>query len=127
MMDFLDRIGRPLTRLAVMVLVLAITWVFIRLGAAMAAGFDRWASGEGVDLNGLGAALGGAAALLGVLMPFIVSLFRDRRIERVEQIKAGGSAPANPSLAPSAPPSQPSPDQEPTHSDGGLVNNQAIQ
>lgn len=127
MMDFLDRIGRPLTRLAVMVLVLAITWVFIRLGAAMAAGFDRWASGEGVDLNGLGAALGGAAALLGVLMPFIVSLFRDRRIERVEQIKAGGSAPANPSLAPSAPPSQPSPPQDPSFQDGGLVNNQAIQ
>ena len=102
-MDFLDRIGRPLTRLAVMVLVLAITWVFIRLGAAMAAGFDRWASGEGVDLNGLGAALGGAAALLGVLMPFIVSLFRDRRIERVEQIRAGGSAaPPFPSPAPSA-------------------------
>lgn len=107
MMDFLDRIGRPLTRLAVMVLVLAVTWVFIRLGAAMAAGFDRWSAGEGVDLNGLGAALGGAAALLGVLMPFIVSLFRDRRIERVEQIRAGGSAPANPSRAPLAP-SQPS-------------------
>jgi hypothetical protein len=106
-MDFLDRIGRPLTRLAVMVLVLAVTWVFIRLGAAMAAGFDRWSAGEGVDLNGLGAALGGAAALLGVLMPFIVSLFRDRRIERVEQIRAGGSAPANPSQAPWAP-SQPS-------------------
>ena len=127
-MDFLDRIGRPLTRLAVMVLVLAITWVFIRLGAAMAAGFDRWASGEGVDLNGLGAALGGAAALLGVLMPFIVSLFRDRRIERVEQIRAGGSAaPPFPSPAPSAPSSPTSPPQEPTHSDGGLVNNQAIQ
>lgn len=106
-MDFLDRIGRPLTRLAVMVLVLAVTWVFVRLGAAMAAGFDRWSQGGGVDLNGLGAALGGGAALLGVLMPFIVSLFRDRRIERVEQIRAGGSAPANPSLAPSAP-SQPS-------------------
>lgn len=103
MMDFLDRIGRPLTRLAVMVLVLAVTWVFIRLGAAMAAGFDRWSQGEGVDLNGLGAALGGAAALLGVLMPFIVSLFRDRRIERVEQIRAGGSVPANPSQAPPAP------------------------
>jgi hypothetical protein len=107
-MDFLDRIGRPLTRLAVMVLVLAVTWVFVRLGAAMAAGFDRWSAGEGVDLNGLGAALGGAAALLGVLMPFIVSLFRDRRIERVEQIRAGGSAaPPFPSSAPSPPPSPP--------------------
>ena len=106
-MDFLDRIGRPLTRLAVMVLVLAVTWDFVRLGVAMAAGFDRWSQGGGVDLNGLGAALGGAAALLGVLMPFIVSLFRDRRIERVEQIRAG-VPPAPPfGQAPSAP-SQPS-------------------
>ena len=107
-MDFLDRIGRPLTRHAVMVLVLAVTWVFVRLGAAMAAGFDRWSQGGGVDLNGLGAALGGGAALLGVLMPFIVSLFRDRRIERVEQIRAGGSAappfPSSPPSAPSLPP-----------------------
>jgi hypothetical protein len=111
-MDFLDRIGRPLTRLAVMVLVLAVTWVFIRLGAAMAAGFDRWSAGEGVDLNGLGAALGGAAALLGVLMPFIVSLFRDRRMERVEQIRAG-QTPAPPfGPAPSAPYSPPPDDLE---------------
>ena len=91
-----------------MVLVLAVTWGFVRLGAAMAAGFDRWSQGGGVDLNGLGAALGGGAALLGVLMPFIVSLFRDRRIERVEQIRAGGSAappfPSSPPSAPSLPP-----------------------
>lgn len=123
MMDFLDRIGRPLTRLAVLFLVLAVTWIFFRLGVAMATGFDRWAQGEGVDLNGLGAALGGAAALLGVLMPFIVSLFRDRRIERVEQIRAGQRADPFPSPAPSAPPSPP----DPSFQDGGLVNNQAIE
>lgn len=93
MIDFLDRISRPLSRLAVMALLVAVTWVFIRLGASMAAGFDRWARGDGVDLNGLGTALGGAAALLGVLMPFIVSLFRDRRLERVEQIRAGAPPP----------------------------------
>jgi len=109
MIQILDAIARPLTRLAVMLLVVAITWLFVRLGVAMTAGFDRWASGEGVDLNGLGTALGGAAALLGVLMPFIVSLFRDRRIERVEQIRAGnapppfGSAPQGGSPPPSAP------------------------
>lgn len=110
MLPFLDAIARPLTRLAVMLLVVAVTWVFVRLGFAMSNGFDRWAAGEGVDLNGLGAALGGAAALLGVLMPFIVSLFRDRRIERVEQIRAGqappdpfGNAPQGGSPPPSAP------------------------
>lgn len=104
MLQFLDAIGRPLARLAVMALLVAVTLVFVRVGMAMAAGFDRWAAGEGVDLNGLGAAMGGAAALLGVLMPFIVSLFRDRRIERVEQIRAG-QRPAppfgNPPLGPS--------------------------
>lgn len=103
MLGFLDAIGRPLSRLAVMALLVAVTLVFVRLGMAVSAGFDRWARGEGVDLNGLGTALGGAAALLGVLMPFIVSLFRDRRIERVEQIRAGqqpgpfGRAPSAPS------------------------------
>lgn len=112
MLPILDAIARPLTRLAVMLLVIAVTWVFVRLGIAMSNGFDRWAAGEGVDLNGLGAALGGAAALLGVLMPFIVSLFRDRRIERVEQIRAGQVPPHSPfgngspggSSPPSAPP-----------------------
>ena len=109
MLPFLDAVARPLTRLAVMLLVVAVTWLFVRLGMAMSNGFDRWAAGEGVDLNGLGAALGGAAALLGVLMPFIVRLFRDRRIERVEQIRAGqspppfGNAPQGGSLPPSAP------------------------
>lgn len=112
-LPFLDAIARPLTRLAVMLLVVAITWVFVRLGIAMSNGFDRWAAGEGVDLNGLGAALGGAAALLGVLMPFIVSLFRDRRIERVEQIRAGQAPPGpfgNGSASGSSPPPGPPPD-----------------
>lgn len=106
MIDWLDRIGRPLTRLAVMLLVVVVTWVFFALGVAMVQGFERWARGDGVDLNGLGAALGGGAAILGVLMPFIISLFRDRRIERVETIRAGAapSVPFGPSGAPSAPP-----------------------
>lgn len=107
MLRFLDAIGRPLTRLAVMALMLAVTWFFIRFGDAMAAGLYRWANGDGVDLNGMAALLGGASALLGVIIPFIVSLFRDRRMERVEQIRAG-VPPAPPfGQAPSAP-SQPS-------------------
>lgn len=131
MMDFLDRIGRPLTRLAVMVLMLAVTWVFLRLGNAfvnaMDVALDRWARGEPVDWTGIAAPLGGLAALLGVVLPFIISLYRDRRLETVERIRVGQSAPPFPLPAPSAPSSPTSPPQEPTHSDGGLVNNQAIQ
>lgn len=89
MLDFLDRIGRPLSRLAVMALLVAVTWFFIRFGDAMSAGLYRWARGEGIDLNGLAAVLAAAASVLGVIMPFIVSLFRDRRLERVEQIRNG--------------------------------------
>lgn len=93
MLDILDRIGRPLARLAVMLLMLAVTWFFIRFGDAMSAGLYRWSRGEGVDLNGLAAVLAAAASVLGVIIPFIVSLFRDRRIERVEQIRAGAPTP----------------------------------
>lgn len=102
MIDWLDRVGRPLTRLAVLTLVLVVTWVFFALGVAMVQGFERWARGDGVDLHGLGTAMGGGAAILGVLMPFIVSLFRDRRIERVEQIRAG--VPSQAPFGPSGPP-----------------------
>ena len=41
MLEFLDRIGRPLTRLAVMVLVCAVVWFFVRFGDAMSAGLYR--------------------------------------------------------------------------------------
>jgi hypothetical protein len=131
MMDFLDRIGRPLTRMAVMVLMLAVTWVFVRLGNAfvnaMDIALDRWARGEPVDWAGIAAPLGGLAALLGVVLPFIISLYRDRRMERVEQIRVGGSvAPPFPSPAPSAPSSPTSP-PDPSFPGGGLVNNQAIE
>lgn len=106
-MDFLDRIGRPLSRLSSTFLMLGVTYFFFVFANAAAAGLNRWARGEPVDMHGLAAVLTAASALLGVLMVHIVSLFRDRRIERVEQIRAGGSAPANPSQAPWAP-SQPS-------------------
>ena len=125
MLHFLDQIARPLTRLATMALMVALVWFFIRFGDAMSTGLYRWASGEGVDLNGLAAVLAAAASLLGVVIPFIVSLFRDRRIERVEQIRAG-QAPHVPfgsgSGGPSPPPSQPA--LSPT---GGMVNNEALQ
>lgn len=127
-MDFLDRIGRPLSRLASTFLMLGVTYFFFVFANAAAAGLNRWARGEPVDMQGLAAVLTAASALLGILMVHIVSLFRDRRIERVEQIRAGGSAaPPFPSPAPSAPPSPPQQNPDPSFQDGGLVNNQAIQ
>lgn len=104
-MDFLDRIGRPLTRLAVMALMLAVTWILLRLGNAVAnaleVALERWSRGEQVDWGGIAAPLTGIAAILTVMLPFIVSLYRDRRIERVEQIRAG--APPPPPLSPGPP------------------------
>lgn len=89
MLRFLDWAGRPLTRVAVLVLMCSLVWFFVQFGNAITVGLYRWSEGEGVDLNGLAAVLAAGASLLGVVMPFIVSLFRDRRIERVEQIRAG--------------------------------------
>lgn len=89
MLPILDAIARPLTRLATMLLMVALVVFFVRFGDAMSVGLYRWAMGEGVDLNGLAAVLAAGASMLGVVIPFIVSLFRDRRIERVEQIRAG--------------------------------------
>jgi len=108
MLPILDAIARPLTRLATMLLMVALVVFFVRFGDAMAVGLYRWSNGEGIDLNGLAAVLAAAASMLGVVTPFIVSLFRDRRIERVEQIRAGQTpAPpfgSGPSAAPSPPP-----------------------
>lgn len=103
MLTFLDRIGRPLTRLAAMALVVALTVFVLRFGDALSAGLHRWARGEAIDLNGLAAVLGASAGLVGIVMPFIVSLFRDRRLERVEEIRAG-TAPNGPFGQPSSPP-----------------------
>jgi hypothetical protein len=89
MLRILDAIARPLTRLATMALMVALVWFFVRFGDAMSIGLYRWSMGEGVDLNGLAAVLAAGASMLGVVIPFIVSLFRDRRMERVEQIRAG--------------------------------------
>lgn len=102
MIALLDRIARPLTRLATMALMVAMVWFFVRFGDAMSVGLYRWSQGEGVDLNGLAAVLAAGASMLGVVIPFIVSLFRDRRIERVEQIRAG--APPRPPFGHSSPP-----------------------
>lgn len=111
---FLDRIGRPLQRLASLALMLTVVWFVLRFGNVTMDGMERWARGDGVDMQGLAAVLTAVSLILGVVIVHIVALFRDRRIERVEEIRAGGGPPA-PSpfgpgrAAPSAPPSPSSP------------------
>lgn len=95
--SLIDRIGRPLTRLCTTVLMLVVTWFIIRLGNmtvdAAEVALTRWSHGEQVDWAGLATLVGAMVGLLSVMLPVIVSLFRDRRIERVEEIRAGGGAP----------------------------------
>ncbi|MCL4715446.1 MAG: hypothetical protein KJZ75_11095 [Hyphomonadaceae bacterium] len=95
MISILDRIGRPLQRLASLALMCAVVWFCLRFGAVVIDGMERWAAGEGVDLAGLAQLLTAFAAILGVVIIHIVALFRDRRIERVEEIRAGGGSPQN--------------------------------
>lgn len=91
--SFLDRIGRPLTRLSVLALMCAVTWFAIQFGDVAVDGLRRWSRGEGVDMGGFAQVLTAFSALMGVLIIHIVSLFRDRRLERVEEIRARGGAP----------------------------------
>lgn len=129
MMDLLDKLGRPLARLASTALMLGVTYFFFVFANAAAGGLQRWARGESVDMQGFAAVLTAAAGLLGLLIVHIVSLFRDRRIERVEQIRAGtvpapgpfGQGPSTSSFAPSG---GPTPSEWP---DGGLTNNGALE
>ena len=52
MLSFIDRIGRPMTRLAVMMITLSATWLIIRLGNitvdAIEIALGRWARGAWV-------------------------------------------------------------------------------
>lgn len=71
--------------------------------------------GQPVDWAGFAyiiTAMGGAA---GVLAGIFVPLLRDRRMQRVEEIRAGGSV------------TPPFPGSQPPHEGGGLVNNEALQ
>lgn len=96
------------------------SWVFVLGGIVFlgACGFHvqnavaRWAAGEHVDWQGMAAILGVMGTAAGSIIPIIISILRDRRIQRVEEIRAG--RPPEPSPFPDSP-------------SGGLVNNEALQ
>ena len=71
-------------------------------------GLERWANGEHVDLGGLAAIAGIALPFIGQLIAQGIQWQRDRRIQIVEEVRAG-AAPQPP--FPSQP-SSPPPDTE---------------
>ena len=91
-------------------LMLHMTWVFIGLGIVFmtAAGsfvligmYRSLVAGQPVDWQGMGyviTAMGGAG---GILLPILINLLRDRRIQRVEEIRAGVPAQSPLPLPPS--------------------------
>lgn len=73
------------------------SWVFILGGIVFlgACGFhvqhalQRWSNGEHVDLQGLAAIIGVMGTTAASIIPILISILRDRRIQRVEEIRAG--------------------------------------
>lgn len=114
----LDRIGRPLQRIAALALLCAVTWFALRFGDVTMTGLERWARGEAVDLGGFAGVLTAFAGILGVVIVHVVALFRDRRLERVEEIRAGRSPAPIPFGAGSS--SSPSPAAEADRDDPSL-------
>lgn len=119
-----------------------LTWVFVIGGMyflargsliildALEVAAARWARGEPVDWQGIAAMVMAVGSAAGVILPIFIQLLRDRRIQRVEEIRAG--RPPAPGPFPQSPPSSGAvspvspPDSSPTPN-GGLVNNEALQ
>jgi hypothetical protein len=125
--ETLNRSARPIT--------LHMGWVFV-LGVVIFMAFasyfllvamDRWSRGEHVDWQGFSnilIAMGTAAA---AIVPIVMSILRDRRIQKVEEIRAGRAPEPRPfDGAPLPAPSSETVQNDPTQSGGGLINNQAI-
>lgn len=101
--DVLDKVGRPLQRLGSLALMCAVVYFALQFGDVSIDGLRRWSRGERVDMQGYAVVLGAFASLLGVVILHIVALFRDRRIERVEEIRARGAPAATPAPTPASP------------------------
>lgn len=117
------RAPRPLTAWAGTLLTIGLTLFTLAVLTAIALGFWRTAA-QGLpvpDLTGGLANFAPVLASLGGAGGLAALIFRQRHVERRDEI-ARGSAPSAP-FAPS-PPSGPQPDDIPG---GGLVNNEALQ
>lgn len=128
--DWVMGLGGALIRIGGGLLVSAMavggTYLVIRVGSAIAAGVERWAMGEPLDMNGLGGlalVIGAVCTGIATVVPIIVASGRDRRLRELEIIRQGGAPPANPTQPSAAPSGVPSADSSPT---GGLVNNNAL-
>jgi hypothetical protein len=124
--DTLSRSARPIT--------LHMGWVFVLGGVIFMAcasyhvlvAMDRWSHGLPVDWQGFAYIVGAMGAAAGTIVPIIMQLLRDRRIQRVEEIRAGRAPEPRPfDGAPLPAPSSETVQEEPPHG-GGLINNQAI-
>lgn len=95
------------------------SWVFIFGGVIFLGGcgffvlmaMDRWSRGEHVDWTGFAAIVGVMGTTAASIVPIIVSILRDRRIQRVEEIRAG--VPPQPPFASSPPEGGPRPGDSP--------------
>ena len=110
MMEFLDRIGRPLLRLVGVAFACVVVWFFIRIMSAIVYAFDK-AAETGQSVPDMSGGMSGIISAMAVAIPavgaFIVDQFTRHR-ERMDQ-QARGTAPNRPfpPSAPSAPPSPP--------------------
>lgn len=125
----LDRIGRPLLRLAGVAFVVVMIWFAIRIMAAIVAAYDS-AVAEGRPVpdmsGGMAGILGVVASTLPVLIPMVMDQLTRHR-ERMDQ-QARGTAPGPFDSPPSSHPVIiPRVDGGPrVHEGGGLVNNDAL-
>lgn len=110
----LIRVSGGLLVLMVALVVGSLLWDF---SVGMRIAIRRWAEGGGVDWMGFAALLGAVGGLVGIVWPIIIASSRDRRITRVEEIRANAPTPAPSIVLP------PATDTSPT---GGLINDAAL-
>jgi hypothetical protein len=106
----------------------ALVWVciiFLVLIASIATwALWRWSNGAPIDLGGFAALLGQASLAGAAVWSLAKNYIFTRRDERVEEIRAGQSAPPFPPAPISVPPSTAPPEPMPG---GGLVNPESLQ
>ncbi len=117
------RAPRPLIGWLWLLVGLASFGFLVLLSIPMLRAVNRWADGEPVDWVGFAAVASVAAGAMGQLIGQGMQWARDRRIQSVEEMRAGVAPP--PPFGPSPPFAAPSPEPSPTD-EGGLINNGAL-